>query len=66
MKLDLLEKIIKDREEKESQVTKVPSVVTYPNDNKGKFPMQYLSQVTATEQLKSMMHTSQHSKQKLA
>ena len=36
MELDLLEKVRKDREEKEAQETKVPSVVTYPDGDKGK------------------------------
>ena len=66
MELDLLEKVRKGREEKEAQATKVPSVVTYPDGNKGKSPMEDLSQVNVAQQLKSMMHTSQQSKQKLA
>ena len=42
MELNLLEKVRKDMEEKEAQETKVSSVVTYPDGNKGKIPMEYL------------------------
>ena len=40
MELDLLEKVKKDREEKEAQQTKVLLVVTYTDGNKGKDPME--------------------------
>ena len=41
MELDILEKERKDKEEKEAQEAKVPSVITYPDGNKGKIPMEY-------------------------
>ena len=66
MELDLLEKVKKDMEEKESHQIKVISVVTYTYGNKGKDPMEYLPRVTVSQQLKALMHTSQQSKQKLA
>ena len=66
MEMDLLEKVRKDREEKEAQATKVLSIVTYTEGNKGKYPMQYLPQVIVSQQLKVLMHTSQQSKHKLA
>ena len=42
MQMDLLEKMRKDIEEKEAQVTKVPSVATHLNGDKGKGLMEYL------------------------
>ena len=58
MELDLLEKVRKDREEQESQSTKVLLVVTDTEENKGKYPMQDLLEVTVSQQLKVLMHTS--------
>ena len=66
MELDLLEKVKKEREENEAQQTKVLLVVTYTDENKGKDPMEDLPRVTVSQQLKTLMHTSQQSKQKLA
>ena len=40
MQMDLLEKMRKDIEEKESQATKVPSVATHINEDKGKGRME--------------------------
>ena len=48
MELNLLEKVRKDMEEKEAQETKVPSVVTYPDGNKGKIPMEYIPHLTVS------------------
>ena len=42
MELNLLEKVRKDREEEEAKATKVLSVVTYTEWNKGKYPMEDL------------------------
>ena len=57
MELDILEKERKDKEEKEAQEAKVPSVITYPDGNKGKIPMEYPPRVNIAQQLKSMMQT---------
>ena len=65
MEMDLLEKVRKGREEQEAQETKVLLVVTDTEGNKGKDPMQDLPEVTISQQLKVLMHTSQQSKQKL-
>ena len=62
MELDILEKVKKDREEKEAQQTKFLLVVTYTNGNKDKDHMEYLPRVTVSQQLKALMHTSQQSK----
>ena len=64
--MDLLEKMRKDREEKESHATKFPSVATHPDGDKGKGLMGYLPEATVAQQLKALMHTSKMSKQKLA
>ena len=65
MELDILEKVRKYREEKESQEAKVPPVITYPYGNMGKRPMEDPPHVIITQQLKTMMQTSQESKEKL-
>ena len=59
MELDLLEKARKDRDKQEAQATKVLLVVTDTEGNKGKAPMQDLPEVTISQQLKVLMHTSQ-------
>ena len=46
MQMDLLEKMRKDREEKESHTTKFPSVATHTNGDKGKGLMGYLPEAT--------------------
>ena len=40
--------------------------MTYVEGDKGNAPIQYLPQVTVSQQLKVLMHTSQQSKHKLA
>ena len=40
MELEILEKVRKDREEKEAQEEKVPPIITYLYGNKGKIPME--------------------------
>ena len=65
MQMDLLEKMRKDKEEKESLVTKVPAVATHPDGDKGKGLMENL-EATVAQQVKALMHTSKLSKQKLA
>ena len=40
MELEILEKVRKYREEKESQGEKFPPVITYLDGNKGKIPME--------------------------
>ena len=42
MELEIIEKVRKDREEKEAQEEKVTSIITYPDGNKCKIPMEYL------------------------
>ena len=59
MELDILEKVIKYREEKEAQEAKVPLVITYQDGNKGKSPMEDPPQVKVAQQLKALMQTSQ-------
>ena len=66
MQMDLLEKIRKDREEKESHAIKFPSVATHPDGDKGKGLMGYLREATVVQQLKALMHTSKMSKWKPA
>ena len=58
MQMDLLEKIRKDREEKEAQATQVPSVETHPDGDKGKGLIADLPEATIPQQFKSLMHTS--------
>ena len=65
MQMDLLEKMRKDREEEESQEIKVPSMETHTDGNKGKCPMEHLLEVTISQHLKALMHTSKQSRQKL-
>ena len=49
MEIDILEKVIKYREEKEEKEAKVPPVITYPYGNKGKIPMEDLPQVIVAQ-----------------
>ena len=63
--MELLEKMRKDKEEKEAQATKFPSVETHLDGDKGKGLMEHLPKVTIAQQLKALMHTSKQSKQKL-
>ena len=49
MQMDLLEKIIKDKEEKEAQATQVPSVETHANGDKGKGLMGDLIKATIAQ-----------------
>ena len=66
MQMDLLDKMRKDKVEMESQATKVPSVATHPDRDKGKGPMEDLHEEIVAQQVKALMHTSKQSKQMLA
>ena len=66
MQMDLLEKIRKDKEEKEAQTTQVPLVETHPDGDKGKGLMEHIPEAIVAQQVKALMHTSKQSKQKLA
>ena len=57
--MDLLEKVRKNNEEKEDQVTKVPSVMTGSVEDKGKGIVADHPQETISQQMKTLMHTSQ-------
>ena len=58
MEFHILEKIRKDREEKKSHEAIFPPLITYPDGNKGKIPMEYPPHVNISQQLKAMMQTS--------
>ena len=60
-----MEKVRKDREEKESEATKNSSLAIFPNGEKGKGLMEYLPKVLVREQVKALIITSTQSKQKL-
>ena len=62
----MLEKVRKDNEEKEAQLTKVPSVVIGSAKDKGKGLMEDHPQETIAQQMKTLMHTSQQFKQRLS
>ena len=40
MELEILDKVRKDKEEKEAQESRVPPMITYPDGKRGKNPMQ--------------------------
>ena len=65
LQIDVLEKVRKDREEKEDEATKNLSMATFPNGNKGKGLMEDLPEVPVREQVKALMLTSTQSKHKL-
>ena len=60
-----MEKVRKDREEKEVQATKNSSVAIFPDGDKGKGLMEDLPEVPVREQVKALIITSTQSKQKL-
>ena len=73
MELDILEKVMKDREENEAQAiakealaAKNTSMATGSATDKQKDPMEEISQASIEQQFKSYLHTSKHIKQKLS
>ena len=65
MELDILEKVMKDREENEAQAiakealaAKNTSMVTNSYTNKGKGPMEETPQASVEQQVKDYLHTS--------
>ena len=65
IELDILEKMRKDKEEKESQATKDSAVTPSSAIDKGKVPMGDVPQASVAQQVKALIHTSQKFKQKL-
>ena len=61
-----MEKVRKDREEKEAEETKNSSVAIFLDGDKGKGLMEDLPEVPVREQVKALILTSTQSKQKLA
>ena len=62
MELNILEKVTKYRKEKKYPEAKFPLVITYPDGNKGKIPMEDPPQVNISQQLKTLIQTSQQLK----
>ena len=60
-----MEKVRKDREQKEPQATKNQSVPTHPDGHKGKGLMEDLLELTIVQQLKTLIHTSIQRGQKM-
>ena len=60
-----MEKVRKDREQKEPQATKNQSVPTHPDGDKGKGLMEDLPKLTIVQQLKTLIHTSIQRRQKM-
>ena len=65
MELDILEKMRKDKEEKEAQATKDSSATPSSAIDKGKGPMEDVPQESVAQQVKRLIHASQPFKQKL-
>jgi len=61
-----LEKVRKDREQKEAEATKNSSVSIFPDGEKGKGLMEDLPEVPVREQVKALIITSTQSKEKMA
>ena len=64
--MNLLEKVKNKNEEKEAQLTKVPSVVIGSAKNKGKGLVEYHPWENVSQQMKTLMHTSPQFKQRLS
>ena len=60
-----MEKVRKEREEKEAEETKNSSVETFMDGDKGKGLMEDLTKVPVKQQIKSLILTSTESKQNL-
>ena len=65
MEWDIQEKMRKDKEEKHAQADKDSSVTTSSAMDKGKGPMEDVTQVPIAQQVKTLIHTAQQFKQKL-
>ena len=72
MELDIQEKMIRDREEKEAQeiakeakAAKDPSIATSSATDKGKIPMGDIPHAYFDQQVKALIHTSEKIKQKM-
>ena len=70
--MDIQEKIIRDREEKEAQAAakeaqaaKHPSIATSSATNKGKIPMEGIPEASIDQQVKTLIHTAKQFKHKL-
>ena len=73
MELDIQEKVIKDREEKEAQAAakedlaaKNTPMETSSASDKGKIPKEEIPQAFVDHQVKACLHTSKQIKQKLS
>ena len=66
MELDIQEKMMKDKEAKESQAAKDTSIATSSATYKGKSPMEEIPQASVYLQVKSYLHTSEQIKQKIS
>ena len=64
--MDMLEKIRKNNEENEAQLTKVPLVVTGSAEDKGKCLVEDHQEETVSQKIKTLMYTSQQFKQSLS
>ena len=60
-----MEKVRKDREQKEPQATKNQSIPTHSDGDKGKGLMEDLRELTIVQQLKTLIHTSIQRRQKM-
>ena len=66
MELDIQEKMVKDKEEKEAQAAKDTSIANISATNKGKSPMEEIPEASVDQQVKAYLHTSEQIKQKLS
>ena len=60
-----MEKVRKEREQKDPQATKNQSVPTHLDGDKGKGLMEDLPELTIVQQLKTLIHTSIQRRQKM-